>query len=453
MELKKNAEYTLQITGVTQDGHGVGRVGDMVVFTPGCVPGDVARIKVVAVRKRYAYGKLLSVEQPAPNRIPVDCPVFSKCGGCVFRHIRYEEELRIKEERVRDALRRIAHLDIEPEPIVGSEQVLGYRNKAQYPVGWQDGKPVFGFYAPRSHRIVPAEDCLLQPPVFQSILKAVGQWMTENRVTAYSEQTGEGLLRHVFLRQAPATAELMVCLVVNGVARDLPGLEQFIQLCRISAPEIKSILLNRNTERTNVILGQESETLWGSGRIMDRLCGLQFSLSPLSFYQVNSRQAERLYQAAADFAELHGTEVLLDLYCGIGAIGLSMAGQVKQLVGVEVVESAVNDARQSAKRNGINNASFFCADAGRAAVRLHREGLAPDVVVVDPPRKGLDQMTVDALVELHPSRIVYISCNPETLARDLYMLGAKGYPCVRVRPYDLFPRTAHVESVCLLQRV
>lgn len=452
MALKKNTEWTLRITGVTQDGLGVGRADDMVVFTPGCACGDVARVQIVAVRARYAYGRLLAVEQPSPARVPVDCPVFSRCGGCVSRHIRYEEELRLKEERVREALRRIARLEIVPEPIVGCEQTLAYRNKAQYPVGWQDGKPVFGFYAPRSHRIVPAEDCLLQPPVFKKVLDAFRRWMLENDVSAYDERTGGGVLRHVFLRQAPATGELMVCVVANGGAGRLPNREQLIRYCLEAAPQTKSMVLNRNTARTNVILGEDCETLWGADRITDVLCGLRFSLSPLSFYQVNSRQAERLYRKAAEFANLHKTDILLDLYCGVGTIGLSMAGAVARLIGVEVVPDAVADARRNATENDIENAEFFCADAGEAAVRLQQQGLMPDVVVVDPPRKGLDATAITAVVQMAPSRVVYISCNPETLARDLALFAENTYVCTRLRPYDLFPRTAHVECCALLEK-
>lgn len=453
MELRKNTQWVLSITDVTQDGYGVGRVEDMVVFTPGCARGDVVRVQIIGVRSRYAYGKLLAVEEPSSARIPVDCPVFSKCGGCIFRHIEYAEELRLKEERVRNALRRIAKLDVELEPIVGCEQTVGYRNKAQYPVGWEKGEPVFGFYAPRSHRIVPAEGCFLQLPAFKRVLDACGRWMSENKVSAYEEQTGKGLLRHIFLRQAPATGELMICMVVNGSAENLPKRERLIQYCLDAAPQTKSIVLNRNTARTNVILGKTCETLWGDDHITDVLCGLRFSLSPLSFYQVNSRQAERLYRTAAEFAGLRSTDVLLDLYCGVGTIGLTMAGQVGRLVGVEVVPAAVEDAKRNAAQNGIKNASFFCADAGEAAVRLCKEGLAPDVVVVDPPRKGLDKAIVEAVARLSPSRMVYISCNPETLARDLVLLREKGYSCSRARPFDLFPRTAHVETVVLMSRV
>lgn len=453
MNLQKNSEYTLTITGVTQDGSGVGRVEDMVVFIPGCARGDVARVKIVGVRAHYAYGKLIALEQPSPARTTVDCPAFSQCGGCVFRHIRYEEELQIKEERVRDALRRIAGLDTTaPEPIVGCEETMGYRNKAQYPVTWKDGRPVFGFYAPRSHRVVPAADCLLQPPVFKQVLDAVGRWMMENTVSAYDEGTGEGLLRHLFLRQAHATGELMVCLVVNGHAGHLPQKERLIRLCRDAAPQIKSIVVNRNTARTNVIMGDNSETLWGADRITDILCGLRFSLSPLSFYQVNSRQAERLYRAAAEFSDLHRQGTLLDLYCGAGTIGLCLSKDVGRVVGVEVVADAVADAKRNAAQNGIANAEFFCADAGEAAKRLCTQGLFPDVVVVDPPRKGLDGQTVEAVARMSPKRVVYVSCNPETLARDLKSFAKRGYTCTCVRPFDLFPRTAHVEVCCLLSK-
>lgn len=453
MALEKNEERTLRFTGITHDGSGVAHADDTAVFVPGCAVGDAARVRIVGVRARFAYGRLLEVKTPSPARVEADCPVFLRCGGCAFRHITYEEELRVKTARVRDALSRIGRLSIEPRPIIGCAQTLGYRNKAQYPVAWRDGRPVFGFYAPRSHRVVPAEGCLLQPPAFAPVLAALGQWMEESDVTAYDETAHRGFLRHLYLRQAPATGELMICLVANGTAAQLPDPARLIALCRQAAPQVKSIVLNQNTARTNVILGPACETLWGTERITDVLCGLSFSLSPLSFYQVNSAQAARLYEQAGRYAALDGKGLLIDLYCGAGTIGLCLAKQAGQVLGVEVVPQAVEDARQNAARNGIANAEFFCADAGEAAARLLREGRKPQAVVVDPPRKGLDAQTIDAVARMAPARVVYVSCDPETLARDLALFAQRGYACKEVQPFDLFPRTAHVETVVLMSRV
>ncbi len=452
MSLQKNEEYTIEITGMTQDGSGVGRAEDQVVFIPGCARGDVARVHIVAVRRHLAYGRRISLEKPSPVRVPSDCPVFPQCGGCAYRHIRYEEELAVKWGRVRDALHRIGGSALEPEPIVGCDETAGYRNKAQYPVGVQDGAPVFGFYAAHSHRIVPAEACQLQPPVFRVVLKAVGQWMRENSVSAYDEKTGKGLLRHVFLRQAHATGEIMLCLVVNGNVSRLPASDRLTALAREAVPSLKSLVLNVNTARTNVILGKTCVTLWGADRITDILCGRKFTLSPMSFYQVNSVQAERLYQAAAEFSGLDGKGMLLDLYCGAGTIGLCLSTLAERVIGVESVPEAVADAKRNAELNGIRNAEFLCADTGEAAERLLECGLRPDAVVVDPPRKGLSAQTIEAVVRMAPPRVVYISCGPETLARDIALFAEKGYACTRARPYDLFPRTAHVETAALLEK-
>lgn len=451
MELKKNEIIEVEITGTTHDGNGVGRYEDIVVFVPACAEGELVKVQILNVRKNLAYGKLLEVLRKSPERIEPDCAVFYKCGGCTFRHISYQEELRVKHRRVRDAIRKIAGLEIEPEQILGSDEIDGYRNKAQFPVGSdKNGNIIAGFYASRSHRIVNCMSCRLQPSAFEKIIEAVLSWMEICKITAYDEYTGKGLVRHIFLRQAKSTGEIAVCLVING--KNCPDPEKLIGLVRKIGEKVTGIVLNINRERTNVILGKKLVTLWGNGRITDTLGGVKYEISPLSFYQVNSAQAQRLYRIAEEFAQLTGRETLLDMYCGAGTIGLFMAHEVKEVIGVEVVPQAIDDANRNAVLNGITNARFICADAGKAAEKLLSQGYRPDVVILDPPRKGCDLQTIDSVVSMAPERVVYVSCDPATLARDIAIFSEKGYACKRVKPVDMFPRTPHVECVALMSR-
>lgn len=457
--MKKNQLIPLHITAVTSEGNGVGRYREtdesgcgLAVFVPQTAVGDEILCRIVKVEKRFAYGRVESLIRAGTDRLEDatdGCPVAAPCGGCVFRHVQYEAELRYKWQRVADALQRIGGIDVVPQPIVGGTP-RRYRNKAQYPVAADErGGVRFGFYAARSHRLVKQRDCLLQPEVFAVILQAIADWAEAAGVRPYDERTRQGLLRHVYLRRAEATGQIMVCLVcTSGRLPDVSGL-----LNRLRAIEgVCSVVVNRNSADTNVVLGEETFSLFGDTAIVDELCGLQFSLSPRSFYQVNHDQAERLYALAAEAAALTGSETLLDLYCGTGTIGLSMAHAAGQLIGVEVVEAAVQDARENARRNGIDNARFLCADAGQAAQRLAAEGVRPDVVVLDPPRKGCTPDVVETVAQMAPTRVVYVSCDPATLARDLKLFAERGYETVRVTPVDMFPRTAHVECVCLLTR-
>lgn len=453
MELKKNMELELEITGTTHDGNGVGRYEDFVIFVPACAEGERVKVHVVSVKKNLAYAKLLEILRSSHARIDPDCEVFFKCGGCVFRHISYEEELRIKYNRVHDAIRKIGGLSIVPEDILGSPRVDGYRNKAQFPVGYDASSNITaGFFAPRSHRIIPCLSCRLQPEIYTQMLKAVLQWMDQCRVPAYDEQTGKGLVRHIFIRRALATGQTVVCLVINGSAKSCPCKDELIKALTVVSVDIVGVVLNINKERTNVILGDKCATIYGTDRVTDILGGVKYEISPLSFYQVNSEQAARLYSIAAEFAGLTGSETLLDMYCGAGTIGLFMSRMVKKVIGVEIVPQAIDDAKRNAEINGITNATFICADAGAAAKKLLSENCRPDVVVLDPPRKGCDALTIDSVVEMSPERIVYVSCDPATLARDLKIFSQKGYKCERVKPVDMFPRTAHVETVVLLSR-
>ena len=447
--LQKNDVIQLEIQSVTNEGSGVGRHEGMAVFVPMTAAGELVQVKIVKVLKNYCYGIVEQVLCPSEQRLVPDCPVFRRCGGCSLRHLSYQEELRCKGEWVRDVLQRIGGLSLTVPPVLPSPLEQGYRNKAQYPFGLSpDGKAYCGFYASRSHTIIPAEGCLLQPPFFEKICRAVCAYIDQTGGDIYEENTGKGLFRHLYLRWAEATGEVMVCLVING--ERIPRPQLLVERVLAACPQTASIQLNINKRNTNVILGQKSTVLWGKEAITDILAGVRVRISPLSFYQVNHQGAERLYRTAAEMAQLQPEDRLLDLYCGAGTIGLSMAGQVRELTGVEIVESAVRDARQNAAENGIHNARFYCEDAGMAASRLVREGLRPDVIVLDPPRKGCDETTIDAVCAMAPKRLVMISCNPATMARDLKLLVQRGYQVERVQPVDMFPRTNHVECCAAL---
>ncbi len=454
MAWKKNDVTELEITGMTAEGSGVGRTADgMAVFVNGAAVGDVLRVKLIKVSKNYAVGRIDAVLQPSADRQEADCAVATPCGGCVYRHITYEAEQKIKQQKVADAIARIGGLtDVPVRPIVGAAQPDHYRNKAQLPVGRDgNGKLCVGFFAARSHRIIPCGDCKLQPEEFGAIIRAFLTWAEEVNAQPYDEEKHSGLLRHLCIRQAGATHQRMVCVVANGDR--LPKEKRLVELLRKADDTVVSIILNVNTKRTNVIMGEECRVIWGDGVITDRLCGLYFDISPLSFYQVNRDQAERLYGIAADYAALKDGETLLDLYCGTGTIGLSMADKAGQLYGAEIVPQAIENAWENARKNNIANAEFFCADAAEAADVLAKRGVKPHVVVVDPPRKGCSVEVLEIIAnKLCPERLVYVSCDPATLARDLKLLAEMGYQTQEVTPVDMFPRTSHVESVACLSR-
>lgn len=457
MPLKKNQKIPLEITGVTSEGSGVGRYqadGDergIAVFVPYTAVGDTITCHIVKVNSSHAYGRVDSVLTRSSHRVEggdSDCSVFGRCGGCAWRHINYEAELQYKWQRVADAIQRIAGLDIKPESIVGAENPDGYRNKAQYPVSKGEHRLHIGFYAPRSHRVMEQHHCLLQPPVFGEIVDIISRWARKNNVSAYDETTGEGLLRHIYIRQAEVTGEIMAGLVCTS--GKVPQAYLLVDMLKENVPGLVSVMVNINRENTNVILGGNEFVLWGKDTITDELCGLGFRLSMRSFYQVNRRQAEKLYRLAGDAAGLTGKETVLDIYCGTGTIGLTMAKKAGQVIGIEIVKPAVEDARRNAEENHITNARFLCADASKAASQLKSEGVHPDVVILDPPRKGCDLELIETVAEMSPDRIVYVSCDPATLARDLKRFDEKGYQTVQVTPVDMFPRTAHVECVVLM---
>lgn len=448
MPLMKNQIHTASIEGYTAQGAGVTHIDGMAVFVPGTARGDVCRIRLVKVLKNYAFGRLEELLEPSPYRVSPDCAAFPKCGGCQFRHISYEEELWQKQRRVWDAMRRIGGFDL-PEPgITGSPETEGYRNKAQFPVGYADGKVAWGFFRSRSHDLIPLQGCAIQDARACAAADAVCAWADANGVRPYDEATGKGLLRHIYARTGKAGLHLALV-----VTRDsIPASEDLLTRVQAACPDLCGLVLNINTRRDNVILGDTCRTLWGADRLEDDLMEASFRLSPLSFYQVNHAQTHQLYAHAIACAGLDETTVALDLYCGIGTITLALAKQCKTVIGAEIVPQAIEDAKENARRNGIQNTQFFCGDAGETAAHLAKEGFAPDVIVCDPPRKGMDEAAINAILQMNPKRIVYVSCECETLARDAKLLAQGGYTLQHVHAFDMFPRTGHVETVAMLER-
>ena len=435
---------------MTAQGSAVGKTADgIVVFVPSGAVGDELEVRILKTKKTYAYGKIERIIKPSGSRVEPDCPLFPRCGGCVYRHIDYNSEKEIKFNRVKDAVERIGGLrNIKINEVVSNDRVDRYRNKAQLPAGNAADGIELGFYALHSHRITACEDCLLQPEFFAEIMDITRNFMRFTEQSAYDEKTRKGKLRHLYIRYAEATDELMVCYVING--KGLKREDVLISALKKEFPNLKSVVFNSNTENTNVILGSKNRVAFGSDFITDELCGKRFKLSPLSFYQVNRAQAEKLYKIAENYAAPYG-DLLLDLYCGTGTIGLSMADKFKKIIGVEIVEDAVKDAKENARVNGVKNAEFICGDAAYAAEKLRENGLKPDVVVLDPPRKGCGEELCKTVADMSPERVVYVSCDPETLARDLRIFDDLGYKTREITPVDLFSRTAHIESAALLE--
>ena len=446
MELAKNQEHTVTIEGYGEGGMGVARIDGRVVFVHGALRGEKCRVLILKTLKSVAFAKVLEVIEPSSERITPDCPYFPRCGGCTYRHIRYEEELRLKRQRVQDNLSRIGGSDVTVEEILGARDTLRYRNKAQYPVS-KDG--AVGFYRARTHEVIECEHCLLVKPEADAAAEALREYMQSCRIAGYDEKTGRGLVRHLYIR-SNAAGESLVCVLVNG--DKLPKEDRLVTLLRDACPKCTGIVLGTNTKKGNVILGDHYRTLWGSDRLEDTLCGKTFRLSVPSFYQVNRVQAERLYAKAIEFAGLTGQETVLDLYCGAGTITLALSDHAKKVLGAEIVPEAIDDARENAARNGVKNAEFFCGDASDVAKKLARENLRPDVVTVDPPRKGLAPDVVESIAEMQPERVVYVSCDSATMARDVKRLADLGYTAQRACAVDMFPRADHIETVVLLSK-
>lgn len=452
MNLKKNQEYQTLITGMTTEGSGVGRIDGTAVFISNAAVGDVVKTKIIKTSKKYAIGRIDEIITPSPSRIKPDCKYFQQCGGCTYRHITYDAECKIKYDRVKDAVERIGGFEnLKINPIVGGESRNFYRNKSQSPVGVDTkGNYVMGFYAYHSHRIIDSDMCMLQPKTFSDINKIVREWITRYNIKPYNETSHTGLLRHLYIRIAEITGEIMVCLVING--NSLPHTDELITELKDKIKGFSSLQLNINKEKTNVILGKKCINLYGKDYITDVLCGLKFNISPLSFYQVNRTQAEKLYGIAQEYAQLKEDDVLLDLYCGTGTIGLSMAEKVSKLIGVEIIPQAIENAIKNAKLNGIKNVEFMCADATEAALRLEKRDIKPNVVVVDPPRKGCDKSLIKTISRISPQRVVYVSCDSATMARDIRIFNELGYIPQEITPVDMFPGTAHVECVVLMSK-
>ncbi len=446
MELAKNQEHTVTIEGYGEGGMGVARIDGRVVFVHGALRGEKCRVLILKTLKSVAFAKVLEVLEPSSERIESDCPYFPRCGGCTYRHIRYEEELRLKKQRVQDNLSRIGGSDVTVEEILGAQDTLRYRNKAQYPVS-KDG--AVGFYRARTHEVIECEHCLLVRPEADAAAEALREYMQSCRVAGYDEKTGRGLIRHLYVR-SNAAGESLICVLVNG--DKLPKEDRLVALLRDACPKCTGIVLGTNTKKGNVILGNRYRTLWGSDRLEDTLCGKTFRLSVPSFYQVNRVQAERLYAKAIEFADLTGQETVLDLYCGAGTITLALSDHAKKVLGAEIVPEAIDDARENAARNGVKNAEFFCGDASDVAKKLARENLRPDVITVDPPRKGLAADVVESIAAMQPQRVVYVSCDSATMARDVKRLADLGYTARRACAVDMFPRADHVETVVLLSK-
>ena len=448
--MQKNDRLPLSITGLSHEGNGVGRAEGMAVFVPRTAPGDEIDVKIVGVRGGHAFGRMEALCKASPVRVDNSCPAFARCGGCALRHISYPAELEAKQEWARENLARIGKIRPECEPIIPSPHIERYRNKASYPVRMVEGRVRVGFFAPRSHTFIPVDDCLLQPKFFADICRTVCNFCEETGAAPYDEARHSGLLRHICIRYGEATGQTLICLVINGKA--LPRAQELFGRLTPLCPGEVSFHISVNRARTNVILGPDTSHICGPEFITDVLCGVQVRLSAQSFYQVNREAAQLLYAVALEYASPAPGDTLLDLYCGAGTIGLSMSKHLGKIIGVESVPQAVRDARENARINNISGAQFLCADAGQAARELRERAAHPDIAVVDPPRKGLCGDTIEHLTGMSPGKIVYVSCNSATLARDLAALTDRGYYVLRCRAVDLFPRTAHVECVALLEK-
>ncbi len=439
--MKKNDTFEIEISGMTDEGDGVGRAEGMAVFVPYALLGETVEVVIIKVLKNYAAAKLLRVIKPSENRVKAECPYFYKCGGCRFWNIDYETELSYKRQKVEDCLKRIGGIDTKVPFVLGAKEVIGYRNKGQFPVSCGG----IGIYAQHSHRVVDIERCIIQDEENHKVIKVVRDWMTQFGIEPYDEETGKGCVRHIYTRNS--ADKRLVCIVTN--CENLPHKDELVKMLRAEVEGLSGVLQNLNDKKTNVVLGKRFRTLWGEDFLIDRLGSCKFKISPMSFYQVNRKQTEVLYDKVLEFAKLSGGEVVWDLYCGIGTIGQYIAKNAKKIVGIEVVPQAIENAKENAKLNGIQNAEYYAGTAEEMAPKLKKE--RPDVVILDPPRKGCEKSLLETVTKTKTKRIVYVSCKPSTLARDLKILKELGYAVKAVQPVDLFPRTHHVETVALLE--
>ncbi|NLM13953.1 MAG: 23S rRNA (uracil(1939)-C(5))-methyltransferase RlmD [Epulopiscium sp.] len=452
LPISKNMHFEMTIEDIGSKGEGIGKINDFTVFVEGGLPGDKIEVRIVKVKKTYGYGKLIRIIEASPMRITPACPHAKRCGGCQIQHFDYQAQLDFKRKKVADNIERIGKLTgVVVHPTLGMKEPFYYRNKAQFPVKMKDGKVQIGFYAQRSHDIVDIQKCYIQDPVNDEIIKIVRNYIEKYNVSVYDEERHKGLIRHILTRVGFQTKEVMVCIIING--QDIPHKDKLIaELTKI--PNIKSIVLNHNTQKTNVILGDTITTLWGQDYITDYIGDIKFEISPLSFFQVNPMQTKVLYEKALEYAKLSGDEVVWDAYCGIGTISLFLAQKAKKVYGVEIVEAAIEDARRNAKINNIENVEFFVGKAEEVIPALYEEkGIKADVIVVDPPRKGCDEALLETMAKMQPKRIVYVSCDPGTLARDLKILSEKGYKVEEAQPVDMFAHSVHVECIAGIRRI
>ncbi|WP_026908113.1 23S rRNA (uracil(1939)-C(5))-methyltransferase RlmD [Paucisalibacillus globulus] len=450
--VKKNETVTLSFEDLTHEGNGVGKINGYPLFVPYGLPGEEATVKVVKVNKNFAFGKLLEVKNPSPERVEPPCDVFYKCGGCQIQHMSYNLQLSMKQQQVKNVMRKVAHLDHVPvHPTIGMEDPWRYRNKVAIPVGEKDGELITGFYQMRSHNIIEDMDtCVVQEDLNDRMVEAVRRIASKLGIEAYDEKSHSGVLRHVMVRTGRETKETMIVLITR--TKELPYAKEFIRELTEAYPSVKSIIHNINPAKTNVILGDKTKVLWGQEYIYDSIGSIRFAISAKSFYQVNPTQTKRLYDKALEYAAINENDTVIDAYCGIGTISLFLAQKAKKVYGVEVVPEAIEDARVNAKLNGITNVEFEVGTAEEVMPKWKENGLKPDVIVVDPPRKGCDEGLLNAMIEMGPNRIVYVSCNPSTLARDLRILEDGGFGTKEVQPVDMFPQSMHIESVAWLEK-
>lgn len=443
---KVNDTAEIEITGLGSSGEGVGKVNGFTVFVKGALPGEKVKVKLFQVKKSYASGSILEIVQPSAQRVEPQCPFYKNCGGCQLQHLSYEGQLAVKRQQVKDALERIGHIEgCEVLPVIGMENPWHYRNKMQFPAAKTEGKIQIGCYAALTHNVIDIEDCIIQKQANNKIMQVVRKWMQQFDIAAYDETTGKGVVRHVMGRIGVKTGDVMA--VVITACYDIPHAGELVTMLKNEVGGLKSIVQNINKKRTNIIMGSKNRVLYGKSTIKDKLGSLKFNISPLSFFQVNSEQTEKLYAAALDFAALNGGETVIDCYCGTGTISLYLSKKAGRVYGIEIVEPAIKDANANAAANNIGNAEFICGDAAIEMPALLNKGIKPDVVLLDPPRAGCDKKVLAAIAGVKPQKIVYVSCNPASLARDMAFLTESGYKAVKAQPVDMFPMTHHVETV------
>lgn len=446
----KNENYEIDITDIGSEGQGIGKIDNFTLFVEGGLPGDTLLIKVIKLKKTYGIGKLLNIVKPSPMRVEPECKVFSLCGGCTLQHFSYEGQLSYKKNKVYNDLKRIGNLDVEVLDVIGMKEPFYYRNKAQFPVRGKNDKIEIGFFKQRSHNVIPIKDCKIQHKINEKIIDIVEKFMIENNVMPYDEVTHKGIIRHILTKVGFNSGEVMVCIVIN--AKKIPKASTLVDLL-LEVEGIKSIVININTQKTNVILSEKIEVLWGQNFITDSLNNINFKISPLSFYQVNPVQTKILYEKVLEFAEFSGDEIVLDAYCGIGTISLFIANKVKKVIGIEIVPQAIEDAKDNALINNILNTEFIVGKVEEVFLDLNEKGLFADVVIVDPPRRGCDTVLLETIIKMKPKKIIYVSCDSGTLARDLKFLCETDYKILKVQPVDCFCHTTHVETVVMLNRI